>query len=290
MIEIQTLLFGIVTGSYLIVATLGFALVSRVEKFLNIAHAEFVSLGAFATYLLTARADWPLAFAGLAAVVLVAVVALAFSRFVYWPIRRSGEVVLLITSVGVMYVLHGSIEATVKPGVYAYDVAPPGSVELGPLRLGVFDVVIVGLAAASVLALHLVLTRTTMGLQWRALASDETLATGRAINVRKAAAWLWLLAGALAGLGGVLLGLQGSLSTGLAFEQILLILSVSILAGLGSIYGVLGAALLLGIAMDMSTLVIPAGFREAVAFGVVLLALVVRPHGLSGNQIGRREA
>jgi neutral amino acid transport system permease protein len=88
----------------------------------------------------------------------------------------------------------------------------------------------------------------------------------------------------------VLLGLQGAINTGVSFEQILLILSVAILAGLGSVYGVVAAALLLGIAMDMSTLVIPAGYREAVAFGAVLLVLVFRPQGLSGAKSAPREA
>jgi branched-chain amino acid transport system permease protein len=287
---VQTLVFGLVTGSYLIVATVGFALVSRVEKFLNIAHAELIGLGAFVTYGLNARAGWAFPLAALAAIVVVALVAVVISRTVDWPIRRTTSTVLLITSVGVLYVLQGGIETAVSPGVYSYDLPREKVLDAGLFRLGVYDIAIVALAALAVLVVHLVLTRTSMGLQWRALASDESLANGRGIDVKRASVWLWALVGALAGLAGVLLGLQGSLNTDVAFSQILLILSVSILAGLGSIYGVVIAALLLGVAMDMSTLIIPAGYREAIAFGVVLLALVFRPQGLSGNKIARREA
>jgi len=288
--EVQTLVFGLVTGSYLIVATLGFALVSRVEKFLNIAHAELIGLGAFTTYGLNAKAGLPLWLAGLIAVAVVAVVAVVISRLVYWPIRRTSSIVLLITSVGVLYVLQGGIETAVTPGAYSYEAGAERVLDFGLFRLGVYDLAIVALAVLAVLVVHLVLTRTSMGLQWRALASDETLANGRGIDVRRVSMGLWILVGALAGLAGVLLGLQGALNTNVAFSQILLILSVSILAGLGSIYGVVFAALLLGVAMDMSTLVIPAGYREAIAFGVVLLVLVFRPQGISGNQIVRREA
>jgi neutral amino acid transport system permease protein len=141
-----------------------------------------------------------------------------------------------------------------------------------------------------VLTVHLVLTRTTVGLQWRALAIDEALAGARGIDARRCSIKLWLLVGALGGLAGVLLGLQGAITTGLAFEQVLLVLSVAILAGLGSVYGVVAAALILGVAMDMSTLVIPAGYREAVAFGAVLIVLAVRPTGLSGTRLNPREA
>jgi branched-chain amino acid transport system permease protein len=287
--EVQTLVFGLVTGSYLIVATLGFALVSRVEKFLNIAHAELIAIGAFVTYGLT-KAGWPLPLAGVVAMVAAAAVAVVFSRLVYWPIRRTSAIVLLITSVGVTYVIHGGIESLIEPGAHSYAIGAPAQVDAGLFRIGVYEIAIVVLAALSVLAVHLLLTRTSIGLQWRALSSDESLANGRGIDVRGASLRLWLLVGALGGLAGVLLGLQGSLSTDISFAQILLILSVSILAGLGSIYGVVAAALILGVAMDMSTLVVPAGYREAIAFGVVLLALIVRPQGLSGTGLQRRDA
>lgn len=288
--EIQTLVFGLVTGSYLVVATLGFALVSRVEKFFNIAHAELIALGAFVTYALNARAGWSLPLAGLAAIAVVAVLAVVVSRLVYWPIRRAGAVILMITSVGVLYVLHGGIETAIGPGTYSYASRTTAAVDLGVFRIGAYDLAIVALAALAVLMVHLLLTRTRIGLQWRALAADEALASARGIDARRCSIWLWLVVGVLGGLAGVLLGLQGALNTGVSFEQILLILSVAILAGLGSIYGVVVAALLLGVAMDMSTLVIPAGYREAVAFGVVLLVLVLRPQGLSGGNATPREA
>jgi len=287
---IQTLVFGIVTGSFLIVATLGFALVSRVDKFLNIAHAEYISLGAFLTYYLNARNGWPIIPAGVVAIVAVAILAVIVAKLVYAPIRGAGAIVLIITSVGVAYMIHGGIEAIVKPGIYSFDIGNEAQYDLGLFKIGSHSLVIVGLAAATVLAVHLILTRTAMGLQLRALASDPALAAGRGVNIRRTSAGMWLISGALAGLAGVLLGLQGAINTDLSFEQILLIMSVSILAGFGSIYGVVAAALLLGVAMDLSTLVIPAGYREVIAFAAVILALTVRPEGLSGSKLARREA
>jgi neutral amino acid transport system permease protein len=287
---VQTFVFGVVTGSYLLVATLGFSLVSRVEKFMNIAHAELISLGAFTTYLLNSRAGWALPLAGLAAMAVVAIVAAVMSRLAYRPIRRGSSVVLMITSVGVLYVLHGLIQTVIGPGTYSYSTKSTGAIDLDLFRISYVDLTIVVLAAAAMLTVHLLLTRTSIGLQWRALATDEDLAVGRGVDSGRCSLALWLLVGALSGLAGVLLGLQGAINTGVSFEQILLILSVAILAGLGSVYGVVAAALLLGIAMDMSTLVIPAGYREAVAFGAVLLVLAFRPQGLSGARSALREA
>ena len=290
MTAIQTLVFGLVTGSYLLVATMGFALVSRTEKFLNIAHAELISSAAFITWYLSTRAGWPLLLAAVAAVVGAAILGVAVGRIVYWPIRRSGAVVLLITSVGVVYVLHGTLEVIVKPGVYTLNTAGEGVVEIGGIRIGAYDFVIFAAAALSAFAVHALLTRTEMGLRLRARASDEALAAARGVDVSQVSTQVWVMSGALAGVAGVLLGLRGALTTDIAFDQILLILSVSIVAGLGSLYGVVVAALALGVAMEMSTLIIPAGYRTAIAFALVIIVLLLRPEGISGESVRARAA
>jgi branched-chain amino acid transport system permease protein len=287
---LQTIVFGLVTGSFLIVATLGFALISRVEKFLNIAHAELISMSAFLTFFLQVRQGWNLVAAAVVSILATSVAALLVARLFYVPIKAAGSVVLLITSVGVVFVIHGLIEALIRPGVYSFQFSNFDPITLGAIRIQVVDLVIVGLAIVSVLALHAFLGLTRAGLAVRALANDEGLAAGRGVNVRGISMRVWLVSGGLAGLAGVLLGLRGALNTDMAFGQILLILSVSILAGLGSIFGVVAAGLVLGLAMDLSTLVIPTGYRTAIAFAMVILVLIVRPEGLSGSQWARREA
>jgi neutral amino acid transport system permease protein len=287
---IQTLVFGLVSGAYLTVATLGFALVSRTEKFLNIAHAELILIGAFVTHWLSVRQDWPVAAAGVTAVLTIALLSFVVGRLVYWPIRRAGHVVLLITSVGVVYVLHGFLETAVEPGVYTLRAREQTLLQVADVRLGTFDALIIALAVVSVLVIHLLLTRTDMGLRLRARASDEGLAAGRGVDVSRVSTHVWVIAGALAGLAGLLLTLRGAITTDISFDQILLILSVAILAGFGSIYGVVAAALLLGMAMELSTLVIPAGYRTAIAFALVIIVLIFRPEGISGARVRRRAA
>ncbi len=286
----QLLFLGLVTGSFLTVATLGFALVSRVEKFLNIAHAEIISVAAFLTYYLQAVRGWSIAVAGAAAVLAAAIVSVVMSRLFYSPIRRTSPVVLLITSVGVVYVLHGVVEFFVPPGVYNLKLPSANTFDLGPFRVGLIDVVVIAAAVVCTLGLHAFLTRTKSGVALGAISDDDELAAARGIDLKKSSIYLWLIAGGLAGVAGVLLGLRGALTTDIAFGQVLLILSVSIVAGLGNIFGVVVAALLLGIAMDLSTLFVPAGYREAVAFTIIILALVLRPEGLSGLRLRRREA
>jgi neutral amino acid transport system permease protein len=287
---IQTVVFGIIQGSFLIVATLGFALVSRVNKFLNIAHSELITVGAFLTFYLQIRVGWNLVPAAVVAIVGVSVLSVIVYRLFYAPIRQAGPVTLLITSVGVLYVLHGILEALIGPGIYGLRLPQLSQLNLGLFRIGPFDLLTIGIAALVLLGLHSLLTRTTFGLQVRAIADNADLAGSRGIDVRRISIYVWLVVGALAGIAGVLLAIESALTTDLAFAQILLIISVSILAGLGSLLGVVAAGLILAVAMNVSTLVIPTGYQSAVAFGAVILVLLIRPEGLSALRGGTRRA
>ncbi len=277
----QYIVFGMVTGGFLLLATLGFALVSRVEKFLNIAHAELISVGALGTWYLQ-DAGLPFVPAAALAVAAAALLALAMARLVYDPILGRGPAVLLITSVGVVFVMHGTIEAVIGPGIRSFRLPALDNWDIG-VQINPYQLGMVVVALLCLLLLHVFLTRTEVGTSIRALADNRELAEVRGVDVRRATRVVWLVSGALAGLAGVALGVLGTLTTDLGFEQILLILAVSIVAGLGSLYSVAIAAFAVGLAMDLSVQWIPPGYRASVAFAVVILVLLFRPHGIAGE-------
>lgn len=279
----QFVVIGLVTGGFLLLATLGFALVSRVEKFLNIAHAELMTVSALGTWWLSGPLGLPLVVAAIVAMIVTAVLGLVIARVVYEPMISQGPAILLIVSVGVVFVVHGAVEALVGPGVRTLPLPTLTSWRLGPVTVVPYQAGVLAAGLASVAGLHLFLTRTTTGAVIRALADDRELAEIRGVDVRRATRWVWLVASGLAGLAGVALGVLGTLTTDLAFEQILLILTVSIVAGLGSIYGVAVAAFAIGLAMDVSVVWLPPGYRTAVAFAVVILVLTFRREGVLGR-------
>lgn len=281
---LQYLWFGVVSGAFLLIATLGFALTSRVNKFLNIAHAEYLSVGALATYFLS-TAGIPFVLAAAVSVIAVAGLGWLVGRVVYEPMLGRGPEVLLIVSVGVVYLLHGVTEAILTPGTYSYALPRWDTWHVGGVSITPYQVIIVAIAATAFGALHLFLTRTTAGATIRAIADNRELAEIRGINVRRSTRDVWLIASGLAGLAGVCLGMLGTLTTDQAFAQILLILAVSILAGLGSVYGVAIAAITIGIAMDLSTMVMPTGYRTAIAFVLIIAVLLFRPQGLFGKKV-----
>lgn len=279
----QYALTGVVTGCFLILATIGFSLTRQVEGFLNIAHAEMLGVSAFITWGLNAVAGWPFVPAAAVAVVVTAVIGLGIGRLVYDPMRRLGPAVLLITSVGVAYVIAGVMHAIIGTGIRSLDVPLATSYKAFGLRITDYQMAVVALAALTGISLALFMNRTRTGLAIRAMSANPELAASRGIDVRQTSRATWLLSSGLAGLAGVMLALIATLSTDIAFNQILQILAVAILAGLGSLYSVIIAGLIVGIAMDVSVYFIPAGYRPLIAFLVVILALLVRPEGLSGR-------
>ena len=282
MLLLQFVVSGIATGCFLILATIGFSLTRRVEGFLNIAHAELLGVGAFATWWLNSRFELHVVAAGTVAVALTALIGLGIARVIYDPIRKRGPAVLLITSTGVAFVIGGVIDGLIGTGIRTLRIDLAERYEVSGIRITSHQIILVVLAAGVSVSLALFLNRTRTGLAIRAMAVNPALAGSRGIDVRGTSRATWLISSGLAGLAGVMLAVIATLTTDLPFAQILQILAVAIVAGLGSLYAVIVAGLLVGIAMDMSAFWIPAGYRPLVAFAAVIVVLLFRPAGIAG--------
>lgn len=281
---VQLLVFGLGTGAFLLIATLGFALIRRVEGFLNIAHVELMSLAAFVTWYFNSSLGWHFLIAATIAVAITALVALVIARVIYDPIKHLGAPILLISSVGVAFLLHGITAAVVGVGIRSFEIPRLDAWRIGGVLVTPYRMVLLVLAAATSVGLALFLNKTRTGKSIRAMAINRELAGSRGINVVRTSRATWLVSGVLAGLGGVALGVLGTLTTDIAFQQILVILAVAIVAGLGSLYGVIAAAFIVAFAMDLSLLALPGGYRPVIAFAIVIVVLLIRPQGFAGSR------
>lgn len=279
------LISGLVTGTILILGSVGFSLVRRIENFLNIAHGQILTLGAYLGYTFNVTLGLNIYLSFVFATSITAFVGwLCFIVF-YKPIRSYGSLYLLFTSVGVAYIIHGALEAIYGAQAKSYHVPSSKVFEIGgiPIISGT-EVTVIMLALVSVYGLHLILTKTLTGKAIRAMASNLTLANTRGINTEKIASITWLLSSALGGMAGIFYGLIGTVYTDMGWSVILLILSAVVLGGIGSLYGVMIGAMIIGLAMDLSVIIIPASYRPAVAFAMVILVLIFKPQGILGGE------
>jgi len=281
----QNAVYGIVSGGILLLASIGFSMVYRIEGFLNISHAELLTVGAYIAVLFNVFLHFNLVLASILAIIITAFIGLLIAKKLFSPMRKFGPLILLITSVGVAFAMHGIIEFVAGPNIRTYNVKIPMAIKIGGYPfVSSNEIIIIVIAISSALFLHLVLTRTKLGTAFRAMASNFDLARVKGVDTDRMSTYVWLYASGMAALAGVLLGLVTRVDTDLGWDQILIIMSATILGGLGKIYGVMVGALVIGLAMDLGILVLPSSYRPAIALGIIIVILLVKPSGIFGGE------
>ena len=137
-----------------------------------------------------------------------------------------------------------------------------------------------GGAVAIVVGLHLVLQHTKIGKAMRAMSDNPELARVTGIDTERIIAWAWLAGGALTGASGMFLALDTQLHPQMGWNLLLPISAAAIFGGIGRPYGAIAGGLIIGIAQEYSTFVISPAYKPAVAFGIMVLVLIVRPGGI----------
>jgi neutral amino acid transport system permease protein len=286
---IQNILFGLVTGSVLAIGSAGFAMIRQTEGFLHLAHGQYMALGAFLGFVFVSDLGLGLLLGGALVALVIGAVGAVLALVVFRPVRSKGTVVLLFSSIGLAYVVYAVMIAVFGPEIRTYPVDFGHRFDFGSVSITVLELGIIALALATVVSLHVFLTMTRLGTSIRAVASNPELARVRGVPVERVSSTVWFIASALAGVAGVLLGVLSSVTLELGWTAILLILASTVVGGLGRIYGVMAAALLLGLAMDLSSLVVPTSYRTAVAFGVLVLVLLIKPEGIFSIKTRREQ-
>jgi len=276
----DTIIFGLISGSIILLSSVGFAMIVKVEGFLNIAHGQMLLFGAYLG-LFFAGFDLPLSVTILLASIATGVLGMICYGMLFRPVKSQGMLVLLFTSVGAAYVIHGVVGAIAGKRMLAYDLPPTRAIRVfGQPFMTKYELITVVLALVLALAVHLFMAHSRSGKEIRAVADNEDLARARGIDPVRSSYLVWFVASALGGLAGVLMGIMGSLHLAMGWQQIIIILATTVLGGVGSIYGVMLGAFVLAFGIEIGLLFAEPSYRSAIAFLIIILVLFVRPQGL----------
>lgn len=307
---LQILFNGAASGGVYALVALGYTLVFSVLGVINFSLGAVFSIGGYATYLLLggrvgvngAFPGWglpwalPLLPAVLLAALFAGVISLLVERIAFTPLRRRGAepLLALITSLGAGLVLVNLLQMLMGAEGYAFpagaDALPalPDALVFAGARIRTIQVLLLAVCAVAVLVLTLWLERSRAGRALRAVAEDFTTARLLGIPSEAMVRLAFLISGVLAGLGGALVGLSVSLTGpyfGIGYG--LKGLAVLVLGGLGSVPGAIVGGLLMGLAEAL----VPAaasGWRDALAFAILFVVLLLRPAGLLGSSQGEK--
>jgi branched-subunit amino acid ABC-type transport system permease component len=288
---LQLLANGLVTGSVIAIAAAGVSVVYGILRLVHFAYGDVMVFGAFTAFLFNVTWHLPMVVSALLAMVAAAALSVLLDLVLWRPLRRrqAGFMSLFLAAIGLALVLRQSIFLAWGPQPRQYRIDPYKVYVIGSVRLSGAQGVSIVAAAVAIILVAVLLGRTDLGRAMRAMADDRSLAAIAGLDTRRIVTATWVIAGALAALAGVLDGLvQTSFDPNFGFQQLLPIFAAVVLGGIGSAYGALVGGLALGIAMELSTWSGFAGgvdpvYKPVVAFGLLIVALLVRPQGLFGK-------
>jgi neutral amino acid transport system permease protein len=281
----QTSLNGLSYGAIYALGAVGLTLVYGILKLVNFAHGDFLTFGAYMAYLVNVTWGLPFALGVLFAVALTAVLGVVFERVLWKPMRaiHAGMLQLLLISLGLALVIRNTIQFIWGSELRSVDVDVFSTVSFLGLRIGQTELIAMLVGIAVLVAVGLLLRFTNLGKQMRALSDNVDLAETTGIDTTRVITYTWILAGGLAGLAGALFAAIANVKPELGFELLLPIFAVVVLGGIGNAFGALAAGLILGLVIEWSTLVIDARWKLAIGFVVLIMVLIIRPHGIFGR-------
>lgn len=280
--ELLALGFGLVTASILALSSVGFTVQFGVTNVFNLAFGHVMTAGAFVAYVINVNAGAPIGYALAGGAAAGAIISLVMNRFVYRPFMRRGATlfVMVIVTLATGAVMLNLLQIVVGTNFHSYTLVQESSIHLLGMVYTARQLVIIGLAIACMLALHLILRRTRLGKAMRATQVNAELARSCGIATDRVTDVAWLLSGALAGLAGVCLALNLT-SFDFTFGNgfLLVIVAAAVFGSVGHVYGAMVGALVIGVASEEAAIVAPT-LKEVVAFAILVLILLVRPNGL----------
>ncbi|AFQ45915.1 MULTISPECIES: branched-chain amino acid ABC transporter permease [Desulfosporosinus] len=288
----QQLVNGLTLGSTYSLVALGYTLIMGVLNIINMAHGEIFMIGAFVgLYLVTyLKVNIFVAMAG--AMLASALLGCLMEMLALRPLRRRAvsHLAPLISTIGVSIFLESLALNLFGPQSQAFPTELAAvQFELGPIRITLVQIIILGISFGLMFILRFWLAKTRVGKAIRTTAENIETANLLGINTNRIIFLTVALASGLGGVAGVLVGLSfNAVEPTMGLSMGLKGLAVLILGGMGNITGAMLGGLILGIAEVFTVAYGASSYRDAVAFGMIILILFIRPQGLFGKRQGGR--
>jgi len=295
---LQQTVNGLTLGSVYALLALGYSMVYGILKLLNFAHGEVYMFGAFAGYgMLTILGGssalvvpvWlALVLMFLAAILASSAIGVALERFAYRPLRQSTRIAPLISAIGASFFLQAAALLMFTANSRTFNtpqlIAIDSGIPFGPIRVWMVRVLVIVTSFVLMVLLYLWVNRTKTGKAVRAVSFDREAAAMMGIDVDKVIVVVFLIGSALAGIGGVMVGLVfGRIFHIMGFVAGLKAFTAAVLGGIGSIPGAMLGGLMIGLAEAFTTGYISSTFQNLIVFGLLIVVLLIRPSGLLGR-------
>ncbi|MBB4065621.1 branched-chain amino acid ABC transporter permease [Gellertiella hungarica] len=301
--NMQFLVDGLLTGSMIGLGAIGVTLTYSILRFSNFSHGDLMAWGTYATLMFVGAITalfgkvapiaplsfgWPLLLALALGMLFTGGLALLLDKILFQRLRAKGQMIIVVmASFGASMALRSLLEFlfTSSPAYFSRAIQIAKPIGFG-IRITPDQIALLLLTAALVTAVHLLMTRSQIGREMRAVSQNIGLARVVGIDVARVVRFTWLIGGALACVAGVMIGVLVQIRPLMGFDMLLPVFAAAILGGIGSIPGAVLGGLIIGLSEAAAVQIFGAEWRAAIAFVILMAVLFVRPIGLFG--VGER--
>ena len=293
---LQQLINGLAVGGIYALVALGYTMVYGVLKLINFAHGDIFTIGAYLGMTLLVSGGLsgsmtPVLAVGLVVIIvfgLVALLGVALERVAYRPLRKANRLAAVVSALGASIVFQNAVMLIYGARVYVYpeNLIPTLTFNIFGLSVPLMRVIVIVSSLVLMLALYAFINRTRMGTAIRAVAIDQGAARLMGINVDRVISLVFFIGAGLGGVAGVMVGTYyGQIDFTMGWSYGLKAFTAVILGGIGNIPGAMIGGLLLGVIEALGASYLAMAWKDAIAFLVLILILIIRPTGLLGERV-----
>lgn len=286
----EQLINGLTLGSTYALIALGYTMVYGIVQLINFAHGEIYMFGAFVgLFLVTAGMNIFVALLG--AMLFCMLLGMLVERVAYRPLRgKSSRLSALISAIGVSIFLSTAMALYRGTNTTRYpEILSSSTYSLGTVQISSLQIIILVFSALLMVGLELMIHQTRLGKAMRACSQDIEASALMGVNVNRVISATFAIGSALAAAGGVMVGIyynavwpyMGMMAGMKAF-------AAAVLGGIGSVPGAMIGGLLLGVMEIMGVAYLSSSYKDAIAFAILILVLLIRPQGLLGKKIAKK--
>lgn len=283
---LQQIINGLSLGSIYALIALGYTMVYGIIKLINFAHGDIYMLGAFIGFYVATRLNLSFFPTLIIAMLGSMIIGILVEKIAYKPLRKSPKIALLITAIGVSLFLENGTRFIVGASPKTFpQLINNKKIFIGPLQISTIQLLTFAVSVVLVVLLTFIVNKTKSGKAMRAASFDMEAASLMGINVDNTISLTFALGSALAGAAGVLVALSWiTIEPYMGMMPGIKAFVAAVLGGIGSIPGALFGGLFMGIAETLTKAYISTRLSDAIAFGILIVILIIKPSGLLGRK------
>jgi branched-chain amino acid transport system permease protein len=282
---VQQIVNGLALGSIYALIALGYTMVYGIIRLINFAHGDIYMIGAFVGYFALTTFNLPFGVSLVLAMLIPAILGMLIERVAYRPLRKSPSIAVLITAIGVSLLIENLAILWFSPDPRPFpQIFPNMPLDFFGIKISIPQIIVFLTSVALMIALNFLVQKTKIGKAMRAVSQDKEAASLMGIDTDRIISLTFAIGSALAGAAGVMVGviypriqpLMGVMPGLKAFVS-------AVLGGIGSIPGAMLGGLIMGLTESLVTALISSTWRDAIAFGLLIVILLVKPSGILGK-------